>query len=102
MGLDTVELVMSVEEAFEIQIDDQDAEHIQTVGELHDYIVARITMARTGTCLTASTSAALMRVLDLLQNLPRFFRIQIDEISGRNYKIQLNYVSLTLCAQTGS
>ena len=55
MGLDTVELVMSVEEAFEIQIDDQDAEHIQTVGELHDYIVARITMARTGTCLTAST-----------------------------------------------
>ena len=55
MGLDTVELVMNVEEAFDIRIDDSDAEHLQTVGELHDYIVARITMARTGTCLTAST-----------------------------------------------
>ena len=55
MGLGTVELVMNVEEAFDIQIDDSDAEHIQTVGELHDYIVVRITMARTGTCLTAST-----------------------------------------------
>ena len=54
MGLDTVELVMNVEEAFDIQVDDRDAEHIQTVGELHDYVVARIAMARTGTCLTAS------------------------------------------------
>lgn len=55
MGLDTVELLMNVENAFDIKIDNRDAEHIQTVGELHDYVVARIRMAKAGTCLTAST-----------------------------------------------
>ncbi len=64
MGLDTVELVMNVEEAFDIKIDDRDVEHIQTVGDLHDYVVARITMARTGTCLTASTFYKIKNGLD--------------------------------------
>ena len=37
-SLDTVELVMAFEEAFEIDIPDEDAEKIQTVKDATDYI----------------------------------------------------------------
>ncbi|MDJ0800548.1 MAG: acyl carrier protein [Calothrix sp. MO_167.B12] len=37
-SLDTVELVMALEEAFEIEIPDDDAEKIQTVQAAVDYI----------------------------------------------------------------
>ncbi len=39
-SLDTVELVMAFEEAFEIEIPDEDAEKIRTVQEAIDYINA--------------------------------------------------------------
>jgi hypothetical protein len=42
MGLDTVELVMSFEEAFEIQIQDADAASLETVGSIIDYVHARL------------------------------------------------------------
>ncbi|HEY7835467.1 MAG TPA: acyl carrier protein [Ktedonobacterales bacterium] len=37
-SLDLVELIMSLEEGFHIQISDEDAEKITTVGEAVDYI----------------------------------------------------------------
>ena len=37
-SLDTVELVMELEEEFDINIPDEDAEKIQTVGQAIDYI----------------------------------------------------------------
>jgi acyl carrier protein len=37
-SLDTVELVMAFEEAFEIEIPDEDAEKIRTVKDATDYI----------------------------------------------------------------
>ena len=37
-SLDTVELVMALEESFKIEISDEDAEKIQTVGEAVKYI----------------------------------------------------------------
>jgi acyl carrier protein len=37
-SLDTVELVMALEEEFEIEIPDEDAEKILTVGKAMDYI----------------------------------------------------------------
>ncbi len=37
-SLDTVELVMEFEEAFDLNIPDEDAEKIQTVGDAIDYI----------------------------------------------------------------
>ena len=37
-SLDTVELVMALEEEFDIEIPDEDAEKIQTVGQAIDYI----------------------------------------------------------------
>ena len=39
-SLDTVELVMAFEEAFEIEIPDEDAEKIRTVQDAFDYISA--------------------------------------------------------------
>ncbi len=37
-SLDTVELVMALEEAFNIEIPDEEAEKIQSVGQAIDYI----------------------------------------------------------------
>jgi acyl carrier protein len=37
-SLDTVELVMALEEAFDMEIPDEEAEKIQTVGQAVDYI----------------------------------------------------------------
>ena len=41
-SLDTVELVMEFEDAFNIQVPDEDAEKIQTVKEAVNYIKERI------------------------------------------------------------
>ena len=40
-SLDTVEIVMQFENAFNIQIPDEDAEAIQTVGKAIDYITSK-------------------------------------------------------------
>src|ERR1700681_4815927 len=40
-SLDTVELVMAFEEAFELEIPDEDAEKIKTVKDAIDYIEAK-------------------------------------------------------------
>ena len=40
MGLDTVELVMALEEEFETEIPDDEAEKITTVKEAMDYVEA--------------------------------------------------------------
>ena len=41
-SLDIVELVMSIEEKFEIEIPDEDAERIVSVGDVVDYIVEKL------------------------------------------------------------
>jgi acyl carrier protein len=43
MGLDTVELVMAVEEWFEISIPDAAAQTLFTVGDLHRFVVSELT-----------------------------------------------------------
>lgn len=42
MGLDSVELVMAFEETFEIRIPDRDAEKLQTIRDVTDYVTARL------------------------------------------------------------
>ena len=37
-SLDIVDLVMSVEDAFEVKIEDEDVENIETVGDIVNYI----------------------------------------------------------------
>ncbi|MBI4657120.1 MAG: acyl carrier protein [Elusimicrobia bacterium] len=44
-SLDTVELVMALEEEFDIEIPDEEAEKIQTVGQAMDYIKNKLKSA---------------------------------------------------------
>ncbi|MDR0717694.1 MAG: acyl carrier protein [Azoarcus sp.] len=46
MGLDLVELALSAEETFGIEINDDDAAQIQTPGDLADYVAARIPLTK--------------------------------------------------------
>ena len=39
MGLDTVEIVITIEEEFDIEIPDEDAANLGILGDLHDYVV---------------------------------------------------------------
>ena len=41
-SLDTVELVMAIEEEFDTEIPDEDAEKIKTVKDVYDYIGAKV------------------------------------------------------------
>ncbi|MFT4694413.1 MAG: acyl carrier protein [Francisella sp.] len=41
-SLDTVELVMALEEEFDTEIPDEDAEKIKTVKDVYDYIDAKV------------------------------------------------------------
>ncbi|MEO8727339.1 MAG: acyl carrier protein [Acidobacteriaceae bacterium] len=45
-SLDTVELVMALEEAFKIQISEDDAEKVRTVKEAVDYLEKRVKGSR--------------------------------------------------------
>ena len=42
MGLDTVELALSVEQTFQIEIPDSVAGNIRTVGDLHEFVVSEL------------------------------------------------------------
>jgi acyl carrier protein len=42
MGLDTVELAISVEKLFDIEITNEVAEKLDTVGKLHAFVVAEL------------------------------------------------------------
>jgi hypothetical protein len=41
MGLDSVELILAIEEAFALEIPDRDVRDLVTVGQLRDYVAAR-------------------------------------------------------------
>ena len=54
MGLETVELVIEVEENFDISILDADAEKIITVGQLYDCVLSKLPAQQEQRCLTAA------------------------------------------------
>jgi len=41
-SLDVVELVMAIEEAFDIEITDEDAESMRTIGDVEKYVAERV------------------------------------------------------------
>jgi acyl carrier protein len=65
MGLDSVELVMEVEEAFGIKISDERACEIRTVGDLYETILdlRRDSLSRKGICLSAATFYRIRRAV---------------------------------------
>jgi acyl carrier protein len=68
MGLDTVELVLEVEDAFGIHIPDRDAEKIQTVGELHEYILAHFSPTDSTKPAVCASARCFYRVRAALTN----------------------------------
>lgn len=45
MGLDSVEIILAVEEEFGLEIPDAEAERLFTVGDLHGFVVAELRRA---------------------------------------------------------
>lgn len=41
-SLDVVELVMAIEEAFDIEVDDADVEVMRTIGDVETYVARRV------------------------------------------------------------
>ena len=52
MGMDGVELVMAVEEAFDIRIEDAEAERLLTPRQLIDLVMEKVANVETGFCLS--------------------------------------------------
>ena len=65
MGLDSVELVLEVEEEFEITINDADAEQLRTPRQLAAYVFVRLKNAQEseGACLSQAAFYRLRKVL---------------------------------------
>ncbi len=63
MGLDTVELVMEIEEAFDISIPDDRASTMLTVGDVYEFILEKTadSSLKSSTCLTAAAFYDLRR-----------------------------------------
>src|SRR5947207_520054 len=68
MGLDGVEIVMSVEDAFSISVDDSAAGKLRTPRDLIEFILTKVKRADTKDCLT-QRSFNLLRA-SLMRNLP--------------------------------
>src|SRR4051812_43436238 len=68
MGLDTVELVMEIEDEFEFAIPDADAEHIKTCGDLHAYVLGRLRPFVGAPCPSAAAFYRLRR--SILRHVP--------------------------------
>jgi hypothetical protein len=74
MGLDTVEMLMEIEDEFEISIPDADAEQLRTVGQTADYILHRLRAGWRGdvrVCPTARAFYCLRRELEYRFYIPR-------------------------------
>ncbi len=50
MGLEFTEMVICVEESFGIQIKDEDTYHIETPGELKEFVETKVKLADRTTC----------------------------------------------------
>jgi hypothetical protein len=71
MGLDVVELVMAIEERFEIDIPDDEASNARTVGDLYQLVLTKVANVPETTPATCLTSAAFYRTRrGLLSTLP--------------------------------
>lgn len=63
MGLDTVELVMDIEDRFKVSIADAAAEQIQTIGDLYEFLMKRIRLQNTASCQSAALFYPIRKIL---------------------------------------
>jgi acyl carrier protein len=63
MGMDTIELVMELEDEFELSIPDREAEKLVTVGQTYEYILRRLSERHVERCFSATAFYRLRREL---------------------------------------
>jgi len=72
MGLDITEMIMEIEETFNIRIEDRDAERIRTVGELHAYLLTKTSpRQRVEGCLSSHLFYRFRRAIQEQYGMPR-------------------------------
>jgi acyl carrier protein len=71
MGLDAVELIMAVEEAFDIQIPDREAEKLSTVGQMYAFVVNKLAFNELPRCQSSAVFYQARRALMDLHGVPR-------------------------------
>lgn len=71
MGLETVELIMEVENTFQISIHDNEAVKVLTVGDLYRLVLGKLNGTTRAVCLTAHTFYRARRAFIELRQLPR-------------------------------
>lgn len=73
MGLDSVELLMSTEDAFQIHISDDEANKVVSVGDLYNLVLAKIEVQEHNRkrCLTSAAFYRIRRALCEVMNLRR-------------------------------
>lgn len=71
MGLDVVELIMRVEETFEIEIGDEEASELITVGQLYTCILGKLGLSPSDRCLSSVAFYRVRRALMGLSDVPR-------------------------------
>ena len=67
MGMDFVELILATEEAFDIEIPDDEARHLETVRQLADYVAQRVPLQSERKCRTQRSFYRVRQVLARLQ-----------------------------------
>ena len=82
MGLDTVEIVMWAEEEFDIEISDEEASNIFTVGEFASFITMK---AFSSTATSISEDEVYNKLCDLLVN---GYAVERDTIKSSSRFIQ--------------
>jgi hypothetical protein len=68
---DPLAVVMAVEEKFGITMRDEEAEKIGTMGQLHDFVLARVARGQAQVCVTSAAFYRLRRALGEVCGAPR-------------------------------
>jgi hypothetical protein len=94
MGMDGVELVMAVEDAFQITISDAEASQILTVGQLYSCVLEKLGNNPSQKCLS---SVAFYRVRRALINLFEVSRDSVTPTSKLSDLLPSNHLGNTSC-----
>ena len=71
MGLDAVELIMAVEEAFDIEIPDWEGRNLSTAGQMYAYVVSRLAFPQRERCISSAVFYRIRRALMELYGVER-------------------------------
>ncbi|TMQ31783.1 MAG: hypothetical protein E6K70_22200 [Planctomycetota bacterium] len=68
---DPLAVVMGIKETFDITIRDEEAEKIRTMGQLYDFVLARVARGQAQVCVTSAAFYRLRRALGEVCRVPR-------------------------------